>query len=328
MAKPRLTFQDDAQLLQNTAQRNVLLDKIKKMGGRYIQVDASYGQTHKNGAYDVANYDSLVNEARRRGMGIRMRLLPTPAYQGGDKTLSSTNPNPNLMAQYAHDMAQHFRGRVGGMSVGNEPNVYSFLGNSAITNPVIAAKVYRQMYMPTYKAIKGQAPGMKVGFGELTSGDPKAKGAYSSLGFLRAILAAGNHPIHADYFALHPYQWSNPNKKVNNPDFAGISNLQHVNEVLKEYQRKGKLTTAKGGRVPLSVSEFGYKHDAVPNEFTRGQYLHRAYQLAREANATDFNIYQLMPRAGSYWNTSIMNEKGQLSPTMKVAMARIRKGTK
>jgi hypothetical protein len=321
---PRLLFQDDTALLQNTPQRNALLDRIKGMGGQAVQADVMWGAVRKGGQYDLAAYDSLVNEARRRGLGVRFRLMGTPRYMenrpGVDLALNAENPNAHMMGVFARDIAQHFQGRVGGYSIWNEPNVGSFINQDA----PIAARTYRQLYRQGYAAIKGVSPNALVGLGELTSQAPGAPGPYSTIGFLKNVLR-GNKPLHADYLAVHPYQWADPTKKIGNAWYGGISNLPALQQALADAQRQHQLLTRAGGRVPLSISEYGYKQDAQTDPRVRARWLSQSYDLAQQAGVQDFNLYQLLPRAGAYWDSSIMNAQGQLDPGMAEALKSMRR---
>jgi hypothetical protein len=224
-ADPALAFQDDALLNADPATINRTLDQMKAAGARNLRVNAIYGQSRANGAYDWSKLDTLVNAARARGIAPQMTLMGTPEYMRArnlDMGLSAATPNQNLMGAFARDAATHFRGRVGRYSVWNEPNIASFLAEG---ENKAGPKLYRQLYQAGYKAIKGADPHAKVLLGELTAGrqgaDPKAQ----ALGFLRRVLAAGNKPLRADGLALHPYQWSDPNQKMNDANYGGISNL-------------------------------------------------------------------------------------------------------
>jgi hypothetical protein len=310
--RPRLTFQDNA-LLDPTKQA-ALLDQIKSMGGTGIQQDVVWGNVRKNGGYDPAAIQALqalAQAANQRGIRPQFRLMGTPYYQqqhqpGVDTTLSATNPNATVMRQFATDMAKTFGGQVSKYSVWDEPNVHSFLMQD---NPATAARTYRGLYEAAYQGIKQANPNAKVGLGEITSGDPKATGAASSIGFLKQILAGKN--LRADYVAVHPYQWSNPaqHPKGMDPGFAGISNLGAVNQVIRQAYSSGRLRTATGKRPGLSLSEYGYKTDAVPNAHTRSAWLRKSMQEAQQAGVSDVNLYQLVPsKKGDYWDSTVPGE--------------------
>jgi hypothetical protein len=243
---------------------------------------------------------------------------------GIDTALGATHPNAALMGQFAHDVAQHFGGRVSKYSIWNEPQLHTFLMRDA---PQDAAKVYRDLYRAGYAGVKSANPNAKVGLGELTSGDPKAGGAFSTIGFLKQVLAG--KPLRADYLAIHPYQWTNPGRAPKGMDagFGGISNLQAVQDVLRHAASTGRLLTSSGKRTPLSLSEFGYKHDAQANAHTRAQWMARALQLAQAAHVQDVNLYQFVPsRSGDYWDSSIASAQGVLDPRMAHVLQAFRRG--
>jgi hypothetical protein len=325
-SRPKLIFQDNA--LLNGAQQGTLLDHIKAAGGRAIQQDVIYGGVHTGAGYNLAAYDQLVNAARKRGLGVRFRLMGTPEYMaksrpGVDVSLSASRPDPALMRVFARDMSQHFAGRVGGYSIWNEPNVQSFINEP---NPKLAAKMYRRLYQSGYLGVKEGNRKARVGFGEITSQSPNEVGGSSTVGFLKNVIAAGPKPLHADYAAIHPYQWSNPNVRPNNPLYGGISNLPAIQKVLADLAHRGRFTQASGGKVPLSLSEFGYKHDAQPNAATRAAWLRRSMQLAQQAGVQDVNMYQLVPsRPGDYWDSSIANSRGKIDPRVLRALRGTRK---
>lgn len=326
---PHLIFQDNA--LLDTARQAGLLDHMRHAGGQGIQQDVKWGDVYKNGAYDWSKYDALVNAARARGMDdIAFRIYGTPAYQhGADNTLSAATPNAVLAGKFAEEAARHFAGRVKRYGVWNEPNVYSFLNpqGPGKYDPREAASAYRQIYRQMRSSIKGADPRAQVGFGELTAQAPDTRGPQSTLGFLRAVLAAGKKPLRADYVSIHPYQWSDPRKHMGGEEYGGISNLAGVQHELARQAAAGRLVTSKGGRVPLSLSEFGYKHDAAQNPAVRARWMREALRMAQEAGVRDVNLYQLVPsKAGDYWDSSIANEQGAIDPRMLSVLQAFKRG--
>ena len=320
--RPRLTFQDSA--LLDPARQAMLLDRGRQLGFTGIQQDMSWGDVYKGGAFDFSKYDAMVNAARAKGYDPRrmtFRLFGTPVYQKGvDATLSASHPNAALAGKFAEAVAGHFAGRVGNYGVWNEPNVPSFLNKDIAT----AASTYRLLYRQMRKSIKGADPHAKVGLGEITSQQPNTPGAMSTVGFLKAVLGAGHVPLRADYVGIHPYQWSNPNTKPGNAWYGGISNLDAVQDELAKQAHAGKLLTGAGGRVPLRLTEFGYKHDAQSNPHVRAQWLGRALQMANEAGVDDVNLYQLLPsKKGDYWDSSVLDARGRAREDLRRALARI-----
>jgi len=294
-SNPALAFQDDALLNADAATQNRVLDQMRAAGGKNLRLNSIWGQVRQNGAYDWSKLDTLVNAARARGIAPQLTLTGSPEYMRArnvDMGLSATTPNQNLMAAFARDAATHFKGRVKRYSIWNEPNIASFLAEG---ENKAGPKQYRRLYQAGYKGVKGADPHAQVLLGELTSGREGAPGRTQALGFLRRVLAAGNKPLLADGLALHPYQWSNPDRKMQDANYGGISNLGRVQSELAREFHRGKLATPHGKtKVPLYLTEFGYK-GAQFDAKTRAKYLEQAYRLAQNAGARQFLQYQWLP---------------------------------
>jgi len=294
-AGPQFATQDDALLNADAATQNRVLDQMRAAGVRALRENVIYGQVRQNGAYDWSKLDALTNAARARGIAPQLTITGTPTYmkaRNADMSLSATSPDAGLMEQFARDVTGHFRGRVGRYSIWNEPNISSFLGSG---EDAAGPKQYRRLYQAGYRGVKQTDPHAQVLLGELTSGRTGAPGRTQALGFLRRVLAAGDKPLLADGLALHPYQWSDPSRKMSDPNYGGISNLGRVqNELMREFHR-GKLATPNGKtKVPLYLTEFGYK-GADMRATTRAKYMRTANELARRAGARQMLWYQWLP---------------------------------
>lgn len=308
-----LTFQDSR--LLDPRYQQLGLRRIRQLHGTGLQQDVSFGDVWnaQQGRYDFSKLDAEINAARAMGLTHNtLRLFGTPTYQaknGAAANLSANNPNADAAGKFAEAVAQHFAGRVDRYGVWNEPNVPSFLNRPARA----AAKDYELIYRKMRSAIKGVRPASQVGFGEITAQQPNTPGYSSTIGFLKAVLQQSRKPIRADYVGIHPYQWSNPNSKPGNAWYGGVSNIGAVQAELAKQAKAGKLVTSRGRRVPLAVTEFGYKHDAVKNSATRAAYMRRAMEIFRENGVRDVNLYQLFPsKAGDYWDSSILGPQGQM----------------
>lgn len=326
MSRPlRLVMQDNA-ILDPARQAGVAAAMHRAGAGR-VQQDVVWGDVFKNGAYDWSKIDSAVNAARGQGMKVGFRLFGTPRYMkqsrpDADYSLSADHPNAALAGKFAEAVAQHFRGRVDRFGVWNEPNVGSFLNRDG----ALAARDYRSLYGAMYRGIKGVDPHMKVGLGEITSQQPNTPGVYSTIGFLKQVLA-GKKPLHADFVGVHPYQWSDPRKKVGNAYYGGVSNIQAVADELKKAKLGNKLLTMGGHTVPLSATEFGYKHDAQGDPAVRARWMRESLRQMASAGVQDVNLYQLVPsKAGDYWDSSIADAGGRVNPLMARVLQDARRG--
>lgn len=340
MARPaprrQLIFQDSA--LLDPARQAALLDQAKRQGFTGLQQDVAWGNVRAVGRYDPAKIQalkSLFAAANARGLHPQVRLMGSSSTMqtsnpGIDMALNTQHPNAHLMRQFAFDMARNFGGQVSKYSVWNEPNIGP--GRSSWGSPKQAARTARELYQQGRAGVKSANHAAKVGFGELV-GDPAGTehGAMSQLGFMRQVLALGNKPLTADFVSVHPYQLGNPSKVSRrqveaNPDFAGVSYLQNAQHAISRAFAQGRLRTGTGKRPDLTIGEFGYKHNWVPNAATRAAYIRRSLELARQAGVNSVNLYQFVPNLhpGSSWDSSIADPRGQLSPAMRAALRRFR----
>lgn len=333
--RPRLVFQDNA--LLDPATQATLLDKIKSVGGTGVQQDVHWGDVRKNGQYDWSKLTALVDAANARGIRPQFRLMGSNSSMQKtdpltDMALNTAHPDAGLMGRFARDTATAFGGKVGKYSIWNEPNIGT--GRSSWGNPKQAARTYRELYQAGYAGVKAANPNAKVGFGELVATDPGERGPMTELGFLRQVLALGNKPLRADYVSVHPYQPGNPGPSVDpklrpvNPDYGGINYLGDAQNAISRAFAGGRLRTATGKRPDLTIGEFGYQHSWVPNAHRRAQYLAAAVREAQHAGVASMNLYQLMPtnNAASGWDSSILNQQGQIDPTLGAALKRMRRG--
>lgn len=303
--RPELGFQDDGALLTPGAARSALLDEMKKAGATRLRANAVWGQVFKNGGYDWSALDSLVNDARARGIKPQLTLVGTPRYMAGkaDERLSWRHADPAVAGRFAQDAAQHFKGRVDRYSAWNEPNLDTFLADRS-------AKRYRALYQAMRQGIRGVDPHAQVMLGELMPGnshDPSPKDSAHAANFLQRMFAAGNRPLRAEGLALHPYGFGGEAAGGHGgPDtYLGINQLRQAQRLLATAQRRGQLQTNRGGRVPLYLTEYGISRDAVRDPARRAGLLARAQRAARQAGARELVYYQMRPSAhGSGWDTA------------------------
>jgi hypothetical protein len=316
--KTALGFQDDKALATPGPARDALLAQMAKMGAKDVRYNVLYGKTQ--GGTDLHELDSLVDAARAHGLRVQATLMADPRYAKPDGSgLSYANNDPKLWAQFAKNVAQREKGRVGRYSIGNEMNLTTFL-QGADTRPRDAGRVYRNIYRAGYGALKGVDKNTQVLAGELTSGggDPRE--------FLKGFL--GGKPIRASGFAYHPYEQGSG---------WDINQLQGLQNTLASYKRQGKLQTAKGTAAPLYITEMGYQR-GTPNQVGRSA---AAYRKAQAAGARQFLQYQLTDKqqpataADAYgqdgsagtrpaWDTSVGTADGDLSAFARALVAKPR----
>ena len=140
-------------------------------------------------------------------------------------------------------MAKHFKGRVFRYSLWNEPNLGRWLSPTRQ-----APLLYRKLVLAGYPALKRVDGRNQVLIGELTS-------SHDPLGFLRKA-ASG---LKADGFAYHPFEfYRRPGSGGSSRGFTGINSTPTIKGTLRTLARQHRLTTLRGGTLPLYYTEFGY----------------------------------------------------------------------
>jgi hypothetical protein len=248
--------------------------------------------------YHWAIYEDLIDAAARAGIRVQLDLTgPAPRYATADKELGMTNPNPALFAAFARSAATRFKGRVDRYSIWNEPNHDGWLRPSAE-----APRIYRELYVAGYKAIKQADPGAAVWFGE--TAPYHGTRAMAPLTFLRRTLCLTTRykvdkkclasmpegtrgRLKTDGYAHHPYDFRNPPKyKYKGKDNVTVGTLSRLTTALSKAARAGALSGPKKRTPPyVYLTEFGYFASgprATVSESTRAAYLPQAFSIAQK----------------------------------------------
>jgi hypothetical protein len=224
-------------------------------------------------------------------------------------------PDAVKFGRFARAVAQHFEGRVDRYSIWNEPNWNTWLSPARQ-----AASLYRKLYRAGYAAVKAVDPNAQVLIGELA---PIGGGrAIAPLQFLRALTPRGSAPLKADGFALHPYQFTSaPAVAAGKPDDVTIGTLGRLTFALDALYRRGALTSSKGGKLNLYLTEFGYltvgSRRQTPARIAA--WMVEAIKLAqRNRRVKELLQYQLIdPPAAALWHSALLNRHGNPQPAYK-----------
>jgi len=242
-------------------------------------------------------YEELIDAAARAGIRVQLDLTgPAPRYATSDKELGMSRPDPNHFASFARAAASRFKGRVDRYSLWNEGNHDGWLRPSAE-----APKLYRQLYVAGYTAIKQADAGAAVLFGE--TAPYHGRRAMAPLTFLRRTLCLTSRyakdrkclakmpdgtrgPLRSDGYAHHPYDFKNaPSYKYKGNDNVTMGTLSRLTTALSKAARIGALRGRKGRAAPyIYLTEFGYfatgPRASVP-EKRRAKYLTQAFTMAQ-----------------------------------------------
>src|SRR5688500_8584487 len=112
-------------VLPNPNLNDGTLQRIQASGARHVRVFASWKMLEQQRGqftpYILSGYDELANRMKAMGIGVYLVVTETPSWA----TPSGAHNAPPPVGAYADFMrrlATHFRGRVMGYEVWNEPN--------------------------------------------------------------------------------------------------------------------------------------------------------------------------------------------------------------
>ena len=274
-----------------------------------------------NVVFNWGDFDSAIDAAARHGIRVHLSLTgPAPAWGAGNRRIGPNRPDPAGYGEFVRAAAKHFKGRVDRYSIWNEPNWHSWL------NPLrSSAKIYRQLYIEGYTAIKDEDPRAKVLIGETV---PYARRglAMAPLAWLRRVLCVNKNyrrvgrcaPLRADGYAHHPYEFKNaPTFKFPGKDNATMGTLGNLKRGLDRLRRAGAL---RGGR-SIYLTEFGYfasGRRALPAR-RRSRYLQQGFQLALRSSRVKSQLQYLLvspPKrfAFSFFDLGLVSVRGKRSP--------------
>jgi hypothetical protein len=335
--------------------RNLAYQRARELRATHIRMTLIWKKAPAYDAAYFAMFDDAIDEAVARGFAVDLTItgIASKQYGGADRT--GINPDPQQYRSFVSIVANRYRGKVHRYSIWNEPNYLVFLlvadgrtlremralGRLAadttrtaaarraatqrrkrIVREVVLpanARRYRQLFDLGWGAIKAVDPTAQVMAGELSQTD--------AFTFLPLMLPKGR-TLRADGFALHPYQFTmSPDARATASTSAGISRLDAVQALLRQYHREGRFRTPAGGVVPLYLTEFGYQkkedrggytHATLIPEARRAQWLPLAFERARRAGARQMLYFIIMPTAPGYaWDTSLLDRQGNPLPSFE-----------
>ncbi len=191
--------------------------------------------------------DQVVGHAEANGLTIIARLGYTPDWaRPADTPLTYLDASAyDDFAAFAAAFAARYRGRVGYLIVGNEPNLSFEWGYRATT-----AADYVALLRVVYPAVKAANPDMVVLAGALApnlepAGSPWA---VNDLDYLRGMYAAGA----ADYFdglAVHAYGLTFPPEAAPGPELLNFRRVELVREI---------MVANDDAATPIYVTESGW----------------------------------------------------------------------
>jgi hypothetical protein len=312
-ARMDVAIQDDSVFLHPTFTYSITkaYEQSKALGVKWIRFNilwADYKASCKRNGNSrcFLAWDNAVNNARANGVQVQMTVAGTPQYEPrGDKALSYNRPSPARYKAFVTLVAKHFKGKVFRYSLWDEPNLPRW-----ITPHSQAPKIYRALVLAAYPAIKKVDRRATVLIGEFTSANDPITFMYQ--------MGKG---IKADGLAYHPFEFFvEPGKNIirSRPrrlGFIGINSTPWIQSTLRALARQRRISTPRGGTLPLHYTEFGYQtlgRYRMP-QAKRKVWALKAMRLAARFKVREMLWYQLVHNSNSFgdvWDSGLISMQG------------------
>jgi hypothetical protein len=232
-------------------------------------------------SYNFSNLDRVVQSAARHGFRVMISITtPAPRWATGDPSREDHQwkPDPQEFALFARAIASRYGPDADQFAIMNEPNQPGWLQPQSDKRGPYAPHHYRRMVNAAFPAIRAASPRDSILVGELAASGSRNVGPNSSirpLAFLRAFgcvsrsfrkvrsgRCRGFTAPRADAIGHHPYQFFLPPARPSqHRDDAAIGDGRRLLRFLDRLVRRKRLISARGGRLHVHYTEFGYQTD-------------------------------------------------------------------
>jgi len=322
-------YYDREQALQQAQQLGVTRIRVELSWATSLGGKANLRLAPSAPSYNFQAVDSLIDAAAAHGMRVQITLTgKAPAFATGNRRVGVWQPNGKLFAKFASAAAQHFRGRVDRYSIWNEPNYVGWIAPLR-QQP----RIYRDLYVNGYNAIKRADPRAKVFIGETVPYSIRRL-AQSPISFLRAVTCVngsyhhvggckGPRTLRADGYAHHPYEFKHaPSYRYPGADNATIGTLKNLTRALDKLKKAKVLKPTRGSHMPVYLTEYGYFASGKRKiaDSKRAQWLPQAFKIAQKNGRVKEMLQYLLVHpparfSGAFFDTSILTTQGGvLSP--------------
>jgi hypothetical protein len=255
-------------------------DQIAPKPGRSRKPNFDAGNSHAR-AYEPQRLDRVVVSAARHDLKVLLSITtPAPRWATGDPGRDNRRwkPKPAEFALFARAMATRYAAAVDQYAVLNEPNQPGWLMPQTDKRGPYAPHHYRRLVRAAFPEIRAADPGATILVGELASSGSRNKGPGSALrplAFLRDFgcvkrsfrpkrsgRCRGFEPAQADAIGHHPYEFfRHPSRPSPHRDDAAIGDGHRFLRFLDRLVGAGGLESARGGKLDVHYTEFGYQTD-------------------------------------------------------------------
>jgi hypothetical protein len=186
------------------------------MGFNWVKQQIEWKVFEANqGQIDWGSMEGIVNAANGAGVNLLFSIVNAPDWArepGFDRSVGGPPQDPQTFANFLGAVAGRYCGSsVKAIEVWNEQNLHYEWGNKPLN-----AGEYVALLRPSYAAIKGACPSMKVISGALTPAGNNGNYAIDDMVYLEQMFQAGLNN-YADGIGAHPsgynvppsYTWQN-----------------------------------------------------------------------------------------------------------------------
>ena len=251
--------------------------------------------------YNFSNLDRVVRSAVQHQLKVLISITtPAPLWATAEPGRHDRQwkPKPDEFALFSRAIATRYGRWADQFAILNEPNQPGWLQPQSDRRGYYAPHHYRRLVRASFPAIRAGAPRATILVGELASSGSVNRGPDSSirpLAFMRAFgcVSRSFRPVRsgrcrgfrrprADAIGHHPYAFfTHPSKRSRHRDDAAIGDGRRLLRFLDRLVRVGGLRSARGGKLDVHYTEFGYQTD--PPDPYAGISLRRQRRWLQEA---------------------------------------------
>ncbi len=342
---PVAGIQDDRVIQVGAKEAEERVQTMTRMGASLIRVDVRWDlvatarpknpKDQNDPAYAWAVYDTVVDQAAKRGVRVLMTVWGTPTW-AADPSVPTSARFPDYSRRpakagdygnFAYAIASRYASRgVRDWEMWNEPNIPLFLrpqfrkqGGTWVN---VSVGTYSALAKAFYANVKQVDAGSRIA-GVVTSpaGDqcpsscPRSATARTSPSdFLSLINRPGNRPP-MTAVSHHPYPITTPR----DTNFAGSSYIDLYN--INRFQQEVDRTYLRGKR--LWLTEFGFatvkvgEYSLFVSEADQAQYLQDAYRRVRTNSRIGMFVWYFLQDNGQ-WGSGLLGRSGTPKPAAEV----------
>jgi len=287
MASPEYGMQAFLWWRPETAHRD--LGMIRDAGFTWVKQNFAWRDIEGagKGQFDWSIPDRILDQVEEFDLHIVVRLDHQPQWAGGGFPLNGPPDNRQDFADFCTALATRYKGRIDAYEIWNEPNLAREWGGRT-PNP----DEYVALLKVAYEAIKQADPGAIVITAGLTPTGTQPPTAMPDDVYLRHMYRAGMKGYY-DMVGMHaagykaPPEISPAEAAANKEAYGGerffcFRRVEDLRQIMVEYG---------DSQTQVAILEFGWTSDPRPDspyhwhavdEFTKADYLVRAYKWAKE----------------------------------------------